>query len=216
MRVTSFFACAASCIGLLMVPAVVQAQFTTFTTHPTSTGLSGDGGGVFFDLEAIGGSPLQVVGFDFNTWSAGTNVEISVYTKSGTWFGHDTDPGAWTLHDTVTTDTTGISNEFVRIFIDPMNIATGDVTGVYFYIATNGIRYASSTSATWQGNPLDDGTMRFHAGIARSALFGGSGFGNGTTSFRGYAGNILYIPAPGAIALLGLAGACGVSRRRRA
>lgn len=185
--------------------------------HPAGSGIASNGAGVFFNLRSIDGHDLSITGFDFYTWTRGTGVDVTVYTRAGGFAGFTTSPGAWTDRGATTVATTaGLAG---MDFVDTPDfvVPAGGVTGVYFHIGTNGIAYGTSAQSWFRGRFIDDGQLQLEAGVSRSALFGGVQYGvAGTGPFRGFSGNIYYrvIPAPAGLALLGLGGLVAARRRR--
>ena len=196
---------------------VTPAHAQVLRAHNANSGIASDRAGIFFNLSAIGGQDLSITGFDFHTWSPGTNIDITLYTRRGGFSGFTANPAAWTnLGTTTVAHTAGLA---ATAFVDTPNFAVnfGETIGVYFFIETNGIGYANSAQGLFRGRFIDDGTLRLEAGVSRNALFGGSQFGLPSGgSFRGFSGNVYYetIPAPAGIAMMGVAGLFAPRRRR--
>ena len=201
-------------VGLGLANAV-HAQ--VLQGHPAGTGIASDGAGVFFNLRSIDGYDLSITGFDFYTWTPGTGVEVTVYTRPGGFDGFTTSPGAWTDRGATTVAaTTGLAG---MDFVDTPDfvVRAGGVTGVYFHIGTNGIGYGTSAQSSFRGRFIDDGHLQLEAGVSRSALFGGAQYGvAGTGPFRGFSGNVFYsvIPAPASLWFLGFVAMTTMRRRR--
>lgn len=197
---------------------VTPAHAQVFRAHNANSGIASDRAGIFFNLSAIGGEDLSITGFDFHTWSPGTDVDITLYTRRGGFSGFTADPTAWiNLGTTAVTSTAGLA---ATDFVDTPDFAVNvsQTIGVYFFIETNGIGYATSAQGLFRGRFIDDGNLRLEAGVSRNALFGGLQFGLPRGgSFRGFSGNIYYgtVPAPAGVVAFGLAGLSLTRRRRR-
>lgn len=202
-------------IAILAIAAPAHAQ--VLRAHGANSGLASDGAGVFMNLSSIGTDDLSITGFDFHTWTPGNNIDVTIYTRSGGFSGFTADPGAWINHGTTTvTRTNGLAQSN---YVDTPNFAVnvGSLTGVYFFIETNGIGYSTSSHGSFRGPLINDGRLMLEAGVSRNELFGGQQFGLPSAgSYRGFAGNVYYkaIPAPAGAIVLGLAG-LALTRRRR-
>ena len=207
MRKNGIVACLVAAVGLLAAP--VMAQSGTLSTETPNNG----SGGVFLDLTALS-APLMVTSFDVAySGTVGTTVEVEVYVRTGSYVGFDGDPTGWTLTQTVSGTRQGTTVLDPLVLTQGIMLNVGEVTGVYLHAITSGggIRYWTATAQQeWSNSDL-----HLFSDVSRT---GNIPFAGGRFTPRAFAGNINYdiIPAPGAIALLGLAGVCGVSRRRRA
>ncbi len=203
---------------LAALAIVTPAQAQVLRAHKGNSGIASDGAGIFFNLSAIGGRDLSITGFDFHTWLRGANVDVTLYTRRGSYAGFTTDPASWTNQGTTTVaSTAGLA---APNFVDTpdFTVSVGKETGVYFFIETNGIGYATSAQGVFRGQFIDDGNLRLEAGVSRNALFGGMQFGLPSGgSYRGFAGNIHYgaIPAPAGVVVLGFASLVLTQRRQR-
>ena len=208
-RIHGFVAGIVGVTGLVLAAPASAQQF--LETDLPNNGLSAAGVGIFLDLTSIN-DPLAFTGLQYYASStAGANLTLEVWIKNGTYVGFDQNQAAWTLHETLsgTSNGTGTLTDLIS-FNNPVNIGAGETVGIYLIAQAGGIRYTGATGAQpfWSDNNIE-----LFSDLARNAPWGGTAF-----TPRVYAGRIWYdiIPAPGAIALLGLAGVCGVSRRRRA
>lgn len=164
-------------LAATVLAAAGTAQCQSLVTGVPSTHSAA---GTFFDVVNVSPDPIRITGFD---QAAGSVVlaSISVYTKTGTWNGFQSNPAAWTL--------VGTNPNWVHIGIDqhtPLGIPAavvvppGGTQG--FYIATP--TYASyeyvtcalgvNQLGTSQGN---DGTIDIRTGV-----------GSGATAFGWVAG----------------------------
>ena len=198
--------------------AVSPAHAQFLRAYDANSGIASNQAGIFFNLDATSGTDLAITGFDFRTWSPGTDVNVTLYTRRGGFAGRTTDPAAWTnLGTTAVAQTGGLAQSN---FIDTPDFVVrgGSTRGVYFYVESAGIGYATSALSPFRGRFIGDGTLRLEAGVSRNALFGGQRFGAPEAgTYRGFAGNIYYntIPSPASAAVLGLAALTLTTRRRR-
>lgn len=89
----------------LAVPGGVQApainnQSGALTTLFTANNAGSDTGGIYFDLEVVGGQPVTIQSWDVNiaqgTW------DVAVWYRSGTYQGFEQTASGWTLLGTKT------------------------------------------------------------------------------------------------------------------
>lgn len=178
-------------------------------TAPSNNG----SGGVFMDLTPLGPS-LRVTSFDVSyTGTSGTNVDVQVWTRPGSYVGFTGGSGGWTLTQTVVGTRGGTTVWTPLVLTTPILLQAGETTAVYLHCVTagGGIRYTGTTAlppqTTWE-----NGDLRLFSDVART---GDIAFGGTLFTPRTFSGRVHYelVPAPGAIALLGVAGL--VTRRRR-
>lgn len=178
----------------------------------TATSNNGSGG-VYLDLTA-NSNPLMVNSFDlYFSGDAGTEVEVAVYVRAGSYADVVSDPASWTLTQTVTTTRAGTTT-LANLMLDT-GIMVDGVTGVYLHAVNqslSGIRYngtnANPPQTTWSN---DDLTL-----FSDTVRTGGTAFSGGPFSPRSFAGQVNYtvVPAPGVAGVVGLGGLLAARRRR--
>ncbi|MEX2219842.1 MAG: hypothetical protein WD749_13910 [Phycisphaerales bacterium] len=166
-------------------------DFALLTPYPPSAS-STAGSGIFFDVTAS--SELSIDRVDYWAGSAfNTGVTASLYMKTGSYVGFDTDPSAWThlgdfsglsggAEDPVVLDFASQLPPIAEIAMNP-----GDTVAFYVVGTTGGYRYRTTSP-----NPVTDQHMSLESNIARSALFGG-----GLSSGRRFAGRVHYTAGSG-------------------
>lgn len=210
-------------IAAIALAASTQANAQSITTVFSSNNAGSAGGGVYFDI-TVGANPISITGFDVNTTalSNGLIVPFRAWTTvaGGTSVGNQANPLAWTqvasgsgigaglnLPTAITLGGSFILNANTTY---GMALSLSDGTGV-----NNRAHAYSGTGANPAPGALQyvNADLTLNLGSATNVLFSGTPF-----SPRIWNGTIYYsvVPAPGALALLGLAGLVGGSRRRRA
>jgi subtilisin-like proprotein convertase family protein len=145
--------------------------------------------GVFFDITNIGSAAVQISGFSPAMWGAAALTDnFSVYftTSATTYFGNQTNAGAWTLNTTAPVSFPGGANP-VQVSVPlatPITLAPGQSRGVYIvgtlsfgggpvaYLSTSGIPAYTGPQS------YQNGAVRFSGGVGSSGLFTGI-FGTG-------------------------------------
>ena len=197
--------CAVAVAGLA---TAVNAQ--TLATDTNNNGLSGPGSGVYFDLIA-GGSNLTITGLSTAVFAnAGDTVTYELWTRSGTYDGNAGSAAGWTsvgvVSGVVSADTYGDFGLLVDLDFADFNIGAGQTTGIALF-GSAGVAYQGSSAGAVQN--FTDGNLSLFGGGAGTSVFTGVSF-----EPRVFAGTIDYIPAPGAVALVGVAGLPAPRRRR--
>ena len=186
------------------------ASAQSLTTLFASNNGGSPGGAVYFTATVFNTAGLNIEAFDINTSAGvGTSFDLMVYVTPGGHSGNETDPGAWTQVATGTGTSAGTD---LPSFVDITNFQLLEGSyGIALVLSTNAAhRY---TNGTGSNEFFSNSDLSLALGSATNVPFQGTPF-----SPRVWNGTVYYspIPAPGALALLGLAGACGMSRRRRA
>lgn len=197
----------ACAVGLMTVAAGV-ASGQSLMTGPPNNG----SGGVFMNLTALN-TNLQVTGFEVAyTGTIGTMVDVEVWTRPGTYVGFDGSSVGWTLTQTVQGERLGTLVLSPLSLSSPIALPAGQTIAVYLHCITagGGIRYNGTAAAppqtTWANADIE-----LFSDVART---GNIPFGGTRFEPRTFAGIVYYIPAPGALALLGMAGLAAIRRRR--
>lgn len=198
----------------LAVLGVVAALAGTAMGGEISTGtVSNNGsGGIFMHLTPTS-DPLLLTGI--STQLSGTApVAVEVWTRPGEYAGFTASNAGWTLSETLTMAPAGtLVNSPVAVLSNPIAIPAGGATSVYLHALTvgGGIRYFGTGTTSTSTYVNDDLTLFTDVSRTGTIPFGGTQF-----SPRAFVGVLTYdvIPAPGALALMGMGGLMAARRRR--
>ncbi|MBK7086422.1 MAG: T9SS type A sorting domain-containing protein [Flavobacteriales bacterium] len=174
---------------LLLAGSGAHAQLPCTATGGLTTLYAQDNGldGVMFDIVAL--QPVTIECFEVN-WNAGT-TSIALYYKTGTHVGFATNPGAWTLIDTVMNLTTAGSDLPTYLPIDVDVTIPGGATAA-FYVTNNSTSdpNAEYTDGTVLGAVLaSDANIQVLEGSGVSYIF------NSAFSPRQFNGTVYYTSA---------------------
>jgi hypothetical protein len=155
-------------------------------TAPANNGT----GGVFLDLTPT--APLRVLSFETPFGgTAGTTLDVEVWTRPGSYVGFDGSAEGWTLTQTVQVTRQGTTTNALIDLQVPLTLPAGQTTGVYLQAigaSGGGIRYtgtgASPPQTTWSNN---DVTLFSDVARVATAAFTGSRF-----TPRTFSGNVNY------------------------
>lgn len=149
-------------------------------------GVANNGSGaVMFEVMANKNVLIDAMDFYFS----GTST-ISIYVKTGTFVGSESNAAAWTLLNTISVTGAGTTIPVRANLPVPINVPANQMTGIYIF--GSGVRYigTSALPATvgqiWQTN----GTLTLYGGIGGGTLFSG-----GANSGRTFAGHLYYLGA---------------------
>lgn len=130
---------------LLSVGVVLVAASASYAQILSGETASNNGsGGIFTNMTS--NVNLTLTGFDlFFTGTAGTNVGVEVWTRTGTYNGFETSNVGWTLHDTMTGTRSGTTVLSALTLNTGLSLTSGQTTAVYLHavdsVNTGGIRY---------------------------------------------------------------------------
>jgi len=141
-------------------PVTLPASSGTLTTTFAS---NNSYAGNMFDLAVIGSSPIVINSLDVNV--NGSNCQISVYYRTGTYVGHESSSTGWTLISTVGVTPVGL-NMPTPVNINDVTLAVGQTYGFYVTISN----YASVTADfnyTDGSNTYSDANLQLTTGIGK-------------------------------------------------
>jgi hypothetical protein len=160
-------------------------------TIPSSSGslttlFAGDNSyaGNMFDLAVIGGSPITINSLDVNV--NGSNCQISVYYRTGSYVGHESSPTGWTLISTLNVNPIGL-NMPTPLDINDVTLAVGQTYGFYVTIS-NYASVAADLNYTNGSNTYSNPNLQLTAGIGK----GEPDFTGSTFTPRTWNGTIHY------------------------
>ncbi len=194
--------------AMAAVPGVASAQ--SISTLPPNNG----SGGIFLELTPASAS-LTVNAFaTYFSSTAGSAVNVEVWTRPGSYAGFTASNAGWTLSETAAATSAGSTVLSGAVTLaNPIAIPAGGPTSIYFHAITTGggIRYQGTGTTSTSTFMNADVTLFSNISRTGAVPFGGSQF-----TPRAFAGTIFYsvVPAPGSAALLGLGGLVAARRRR--
>ncbi|MCL4209115.1 MAG: hypothetical protein HRU76_12490 [Phycisphaeraceae bacterium] len=192
--------------------ATGSAAAGSLTTLFASNNRGSNGGMVYFTVTVLNSNGIRITGFDINnTAGPSDTIAMDVYTRVGGHSGFELNQGAWTLTSSGSGNGAGVNNP---AFINVTDFVLGPGTygmalrALHNGTATSGHEYTNGTGGNQNFGNAD---LTIALGSATNAAFGPSVF-----QPRVWNGTIYYeeVPAPGALALLGLAGLTARRRRR--
>ncbi|TVS09238.1 MAG: DUF11 domain-containing protein [Phycisphaerales bacterium] len=179
----------------VLMAAAAGACLTTvalgqsLTTAPSNNG----SGGVYMDLTALNQN-LRVTQFDVEyTGTIGSPVDVEIWIRSGSYVGFESDPSAWTLHETVPGIRQGTAVPSPLMLSEPIELPVGEVTGVYLHCITTGggIRY-NGTGAAPPTTFWSNADISLSGDIAR---IGDIPFSGSIFTPRTFSGTVYYEPS---------------------
>ncbi|WP_159038533.1 SGNH/GDSL hydrolase family protein [Brumimicrobium mesophilum] len=127
-----------------------------FTTNTSAINFNG----TMFDL--VGHDDIVIDSFDVKINSTGTQT-VQIYTKLGSHIGYETDPTAWTLHETVNVNVLD-PNIQTSVAFNSFNIDVNDTVGIYVKMAS-GSNLSYINSGTPQTRSTNELTMITGSGV---------------------------------------------------
>lgn len=195
------------------------ASGASITTVFNSNNNGSTGGGIYFQI-VVGANPINITGLSTNTGAigAGQNIPLRVFTAATTHVGNEANAGAWTLVATGTGTGAGLNLPTVMNLSNSIALAANTSYGIALSLssAAGGATFSHFYSGTG-ANPAPgalqytNSDVTLNLGSANNVLFTAPQF-----SPRVWNGTITYdvVPAPGAAALMAIAGLAGARRRR--
>jgi hypothetical protein len=151
-----------------------------------TTASAADTSGIFLDLTAT--ETVTIKRLDYYAGNANNlPATATVYVKSGSYVGFDTDPMAWTLVGEFNA-LSGAANEPLPLDLGQITLNPGETLGVYIVGTVGGYRYRASTSP----NPVSDENLSLFSNHARSTPFGGT-----LSTARRFSGRVHYVTGAG-------------------
>ena len=177
---------ALSLLAALSAPVLAQSLSTAAANNGS--------GGIFLDL-APTSQNLDVTQFDIPfTGTAGTTVDVEVWTRVGSYVGFDGDPTGWTLTQSINMTRGGTNVNVPMVLTTPISLAAGQTTGICLQAtASGGVRY-TGTNTNLPQTAWSNADLSLFSDVARVATvaFTGTRF-----SPRTFSGVIYYTPAGG-------------------
>jgi len=165
--------------------------------HPTADTITAPCAGTFssqahyFDIEAKAAS-ISITGFDTLSQNVGSRT-VSLYTKSGTHVGSETNASAWTLLGSTTYTPGGGGTCPVTPSAMPITFCVDIPAGqraAFYYVMTTGTGSYETVAATADSVVVQDSFLALHAGSMRQGV--GAAFSAAATSGHAWQGVIHY------------------------
>lgn len=197
----------AAALAVATVAGAASAQSITTLFSRNNNGSAG--GAVYFDI-VVGSNPIKITGLDTNT-NALVPFGFAVHTRIGTSVGFENQPGQWALATNGTGQGMGIDQPSPVTLNSAIQLAANTTYGIALVIGAQGSHHYSGTGTSPLPGQLQysNADLTLNLGSALNIPFSGAPFRP-----RIWNGTIYYIPAPGAAALLGMAGLVAMRRRR--
>jgi hypothetical protein len=175
--------------GTAEVTIVGEGTPGSLETAPANNG----SGGVFMDLTPT--TLVHVTSFEAPfSGTVGTDVDVEVWTRPGTYVGFDGSADGWTLTQTVTATRAGTTVNAPIVLDTPIALEAGQTTGVYLQAVTagGGLRYTGTAGSppqtTWSN---DDLTLFSDVARVSAVAFAGTRFAP-----RTFSGIVRYLTFP--------------------
>lgn len=208
-----------------VAPTIAPIEGANMLTTLFATNNQGQAtGGVYFDLEVVGGDDLVVNSWDINL-DSGFTGDVSVWFRDGTFAGFETSAAGWTLLGTAVGVVSAGNDVPTPIDVGAaLDLASGSTTGIAMALTPmSGAVGHLYTNGTGGNETYNDGLLELRAGSANNVAFSSAPFSprvwNGTVYYD-IAGGPGGLPIPtlsefGLIALLLCLAAAGFAILRR-
>lgn len=173
------------------VAALRSAKTDAHALHTTFLSDNGSAGNTF-DLTPT--TDISLSALDVNLMApVGSAVTVELWTREGTWVGHDQSSAGWTLQDTKIVQSAGINTPtFVSfLYVDNVIFEADKTYGVMVLADSNVMRYTNGAQT------YTDSYVRIDSGAGIAP----GGFGAGTFADRIWNGVVYYTMAKGEHAL---------------
>lgn len=170
-------------------PSDCAERSSLSTTLAVNTGQSGN----MFDVEAS--NDIQITSFDVHAKNDEPSYDFEVWTKVGTYVGHETNAdGAWTLIQNATGVTSNGPRSLTPLPPLPPIIIRSSERHAFYITLTNstGMLYRKEAMNTEGAMFKSDANLRFYVGIGKA--YGNAGFSD-SFSPRIWSGTISYVLA---------------------
>ncbi len=122
--------CRSVFVAMLLLPLSIAQSAGPLHAATLTTEFNANNGesGNLFDVVVLGNA-LTVTAFDLNLSTGPYTIEI--YTRSGTWVGHDTSSAGWTLVDSIANVTGNGLNVPTFVDVNDFTLPGHSTTGLY-------------------------------------------------------------------------------------
>lgn len=147
---------------------------TACDTLGTTFGGTNSHNGNMFDLTNNSAAAIQIISFDqcFNNF--GTADTVKIYSKTGTFAGFESTPGAWTFEGSTVMTPVGSTSVPIAVPIT-LTVSIPASGTVAFYITRTGTNYVAYTNGSAQGSAYKTkNSLEFKEGKGNAYPFGAS------------------------------------------
>eukprot|EP01084_Bolivina_argentea_P033290 61595_1 len=184
-----------SCTLLATHLTTIVKTFTLQTTFNHDGGLLA---GNMFDVQNVASYNIEIEQFDVNIWKppSQSDMVLTIYTKSGSYQGYETNSGAWTqIYQQTITAASNADNVFALSPLGPpLTISSSSIQAFFIYCT------GTIWSTEGQSSPgflyVSDGNLAIYEGILISGIFTGTQYVNPAEIWNGIIHYSLMTPDP--------------------
>jgi hypothetical protein len=174
-----------SLLFLVLLPGSILAQAQTLDAGDAEDWGS-EGDGQFLDLTAT--NAISILSFDiYSLADTGDDVEISIYSRPGSYMGFEGSSAGWTLVFNDSRSGNADTDPDTFALPAPLAIAGGDTVGILMVAVVDGLQWQDGGDDTF-----NDANLTIFSDLGSSD----SAFSGNNTSGRVFAGSVTYSVSP--------------------